>query len=133
MATYGKHFDQVRLKNELLVFYSSEEFKAKTLKDLCELFNENATLKSAFSQVHTLVLITYTIPVTTASVERSFSALKRNKTYSRNKTGQLRLSHLGVISLESELLSEIKTKETFFNEVVNTFSSKERRMDFQFR
>jgi hypothetical protein len=132
---YGKFFDHVRLKNELLVFYSSEEFRGKTLSELCKLFvsRSNNLYRNAFSQIGLLVSLLYTIPVTTASVERSFSTLKRIKTYSRNTTGQKRLSHLGIISIESELLAELKNKESFFDEVVKIFAAKERRMDFNFR
>lgn len=40
-----------------------------------------------------------TLPVTVASVERSFSSLKRIKTYLRNSTGQGRLNGLAVMSI----------------------------------
>ncbi|KAJ4441037.1 hypothetical protein ANN_10886 [Periplaneta americana] len=66
-------------------------------------------------------------------VERSFSTLKRIKSYSRNSTGGKRLSHLGIISIEARLLGELRKKKEFFDEVVTKFASQERRIEFQFR
>ena len=113
--------------------YSSEDFQNKTMSELAKLFSTNSTLKGSFPQVNVLVALLYTIPVSTSSVERSFSALKRIKSYSRNSTGEQRLSHLGIISIEARLLEELRRKEQFFEEVVDKFASQERRMDFKFR
>ncbi|KAG8265563.1 hypothetical protein J6590_092213 [Homalodisca vitripennis] len=46
-----------------------------------------------------------------------FFALKRIKTYSRNSTGQQRLSHVDLVSIECELLAEVKSKESLFDEL----------------
>ena len=40
-------------------------------------------------------------------IERLFSSLKRIKSFSRNKMGQDRLSDFGLISIESQLLTEV--------------------------
>ena len=48
-----------------------------------------------------------TIPVTSATAERSFSVLKRIKTYLRATMGQERLTHLAVLSIERELSKNI--------------------------
>ena len=75
-----------------------------------------------------LLQLVLTIPATTASVERSFSALKRLKTYSRNRTDQGRLSSLAFISIETESLLKLKEdKEDFYNK---DFVKKDRRMEF---
>ena len=50
-----------------------------------------------------LVKVALTIPVTSATAERSFSILKRIKTYMRATMGQERLTHLAVLSVEREL------------------------------
>ena len=46
-----------------------------------------------FSEVKHLLKIFYTIPVTTATAERSFSALRRLKTFLRSTMSQERLNH----------------------------------------
>ena len=59
------------------------------------------------------------VPPTTAPVERSFSALKRIKTYSQNRTEQGRLSSLAVISIETERLLKLKEdKEDIFDFII---------------
>ena len=130
--SYGSRFENVRLKNELTVLYCSKEFENKTPYELLKILT-STDMSSCFPQLSCLVSLICTIPVSTASVERSFSALKRIKTYSRNTTAEKRLSNLAVISIESELLEEIKRRETFFEKTVQFFATKERRMDFHYR
>ena len=78
-----------------------------------------------------LLQLVLTIPTTTVSVERSFSALKRLKTYSRNRTDQEQLSSLALISIETERLLKLKEdKEDFYNKVTEIFVKKDRRMEF---
>ena len=63
-----------------------------------------------------LLQLVLTIPATTASVERSFSALKRLKTYNRIRTDQGRFSSLELISIGLERLLKLKEdKEDFYN------------------
>ncbi|KAJ4436397.1 hypothetical protein ANN_19029 [Periplaneta americana] len=131
--TYGKFFDIIRLKNELIVVYSSEEFRNKTMSELAKLLSTNSMLKKRFQQFNVLVTLLCTIPVSTSPVERSFSTLKRIKSYSRNSTGEERLSHLGIVSIEARLLGELRKKKEFFDEVVTKFASQERMIEFQFR
>ena len=50
-----------------------------------------------------------TLPVTVASGERSFSTLKRLKTYLRSTMSQERLSSLAVISIEHEIVETLDT------------------------
>jgi len=46
------------------------------------------------------IIIFMTIPVTSASVERSFSKLKLFKNYLRNSIGQDRLSNIAILNIE---------------------------------
>ena len=46
-------------------------------------------------------------------VERSFSSLKRIKSFSQNKMKQDRLSNLGLISIESQLLTVVVETKSF--------------------
>ena len=64
-------------------------------------------LQAMFPNLNTLANICLTIPVATASVERSFSQMKMIKTRLRNRMGKKSLSHLMKISIESpEQLSD---------------------------
>lgn len=90
-------------------------------------------LKDTFSEIFNLSSLILTIPVSTSSVERSFSALKRIKTYSRNQMQEERLSELALISIEKAFLKDIKTKKFFYDEVIETFTKKTRRIELTYK
>ena len=66
-------------------------------------------------------------------VERSFSSLKRIKSFSRNKMEHDRLSDLGLISIESQLLTEVIETKSFQDSVITKFPSAKRQMEFTFK
>ena len=63
------------------------------VQTICDVFNKQTSFKVMLSEVHKLVLLYLTVPVTTATAERSFSGLKRIKTYLRNSMTQQCLNH----------------------------------------
>ena len=81
-------------------------------------------LKETFSEIFQLRSLMLTIPASSSSVERSFSALKTIKTYSRNKMLEDRLSDLAIISIDKCLLKELKIKRMFYEDVINLFINK---------
>lgn len=134
-TTYGDLFDMSKLRNELEVIYTSESSKfynntvAQIYKNLCQ----NQNLSASFIQVKRLCSLILTLPSTTASAERTFSALKRIKTYLRNTMGQTRLSALALISIEQELLKDISSKSNFYDLVIEEFIEKDRRAEFHYK
>ena len=77
-----------------------------------------------FPNLSKIASIGLSIPVSTASVERSFSQMKLIKTHLRNS---LSLSHLMKISIELPQ----KLTETNLEEIVNIWSRKSRRIPVQ--
>lgn len=77
--TIGKFFDFVSLMNDLSVVYASDDMR----KNIFSLFEyiKNEDLTSVFPETFKLLMLILTIPVTSATAERSFSAFKRIKTY----------------------------------------------------
>ena len=67
--------------------------KVTSIRTFCNVFNV-AGIKQLLSQVHILLQIFLTIPVTTATSERTFSALRRLKTYLHSTMAQDRLNHI---------------------------------------
>ena len=67
------------------------------------------------------------------SVERSFASLKRIKLFSQNKMEQDRLLDLGLISIESQLLTEVMETKFFQDSVITEFASAVKRMEFTFK
>lgn len=78
---------------------------------LCDILNTQSCLKTLLSEVHKLLKIYLTIPVTTASSECNFSAPKRIKTYLRNSMTQSRLNHCMFLHIHHDQTDNIDTKE----------------------
>lgn len=64
-------------------------------------------LKDIYPNVYIAIRIMLTMPVSTASAERSFSKLKIIKNYLRNSMKQDRLSALAILSIEADLAAKI--------------------------
>jgi hypothetical protein len=64
-------------KNELEVLFSSDEFSCKPVYHLLKFMQDNQ-LQVAFKEIYKLAKLIMTIPSSTATVEQSFSAMKRN-------------------------------------------------------
>lgn len=80
-----------------------------------------ATELGTFPILQTLLRIFATIPVTTATGERSFSALKLLKTYLRSTMREERLNGLAHLFINKDI-------ELVHNEVIDEFSKKNRRL-----
>ena len=90
--------------------------KDKDMTSLNYVIHEVYQLKAAFPSLLKLLQITQTIAVSTAECQRSFSALKRIKTYLRSTMSNDRLSNLAILSIEKDLSKNISL------EVVEEFS-----------
>ncbi|KAJ4449323.1 hypothetical protein ANN_00721 [Periplaneta americana] len=108
-----------------------EEFRGKYPHELVTHL-KSKQLHTAFVELYKLTLLVLTIPSTSASTERSFSALMRIKSFQRSTQGQERLSSLALMSIEKKL-KEIRKSPTFHSDVIEEFSKKERRMEFTFK
>lgn len=130
---YSKSFDTSRLKNELKVFYCLDEFKNKSLTELV-VFMKTNNLDIVYEEVYKLAQLILTFPSTIASSERSFSALKRIKDYLRSTQSQNRLSSLAMLSIEKDLLIQLKkVPEEFYTKVTENFTKKGRRLEFMYK
>ena len=70
-------------------------------QELLQFTNFADGYQDAFYELCRLTRIACTIPITTASTERSFSVLKRVKTYLRTTMSDKRLTHLAMLSIHS--------------------------------
>lgn len=80
-----------------------------------------------FPLTRTLLGILATLPVSTATPERSFSTLKRLKTYLRNKMGDERLTGLALLSVHRDLAVQLDS-----DEIVNKLSTRRKRLNLLF-
>ena len=93
----------------------------KDMHSIADVLLELSSLRIAFPLLTKLLQIALTIVVSTAHCERSFSALKRIKTYLRSTMTEQRLIDLAVLSIEREL-----SKQISLDQVVNEFASKDK-------
>ena len=64
-------------------------------------------VRGLFPQVEQLVRLLLTIPCSSAEAERSFSGLRRLKTYLRNSMGHARLNHLAILHVHQAMTDGI--------------------------
>lgn len=130
--TYAQFFDDVLLRSELKVLYASPQLAKRNVSELTSFMRSNG-LCDGMAQLFRLCELFLTVPSTTASVERTFSALKRIKTYQRNAVGQRRLTGLAMMSIERRMLHRMKTSDSFYDKVIAEFTKKDRRMNFVYK
>ena len=95
--------------------------KAKDCDSISEVLLEISSLKEAFPTLLKLLQIALTIAVSTAQCERSFSALKRIKSYLRSTMSEQRLVDLAVLSIERDLSQQLS-----LDEVIDQFAGRDR-------
>ena len=100
-SSYGMKFDFIKLKSELIYIYSTADFHLDSITHIKNLIVKDDLIE-ILPEVFRLIELIVTIPVTRASVERSFSTMKRIKTFSRSTQTEERLSALALISIEKK-------------------------------
>jgi hypothetical protein len=94
--------------------------------NLIEVCNHTAFLLS----VRTALQTALALPVTACSIERSFSTLRRVKTWLRSTTENDHLSGLCMMSVHWAKID--KDKRKFLDCVINRFGQEPRRLQFSF-
>lgn len=108
------------------------------LKIFCRILNKQKTsiecldlIEStcgSFPNISIALRILLTLPITTASAERSFSKLKIIKNYLRTTMVQERLSDLAIISIKRDLCENID-----YNNIIEKFAEiKARKINFYY-
>jgi hypothetical protein len=69
------------------------------LETLCSLIAENPNNRKLFSEVDKLLRLFLTVPATSATAERTFSVLRRLKSYLRATMGQERLNNVILLNI----------------------------------
>lgn len=130
--TYGEYFDFAILRSELSIIYSSTEFHKVNIHELW-MYLKSTGLSDSLPQVTKLASLIVTIPATSAGAERSFSCLKRVKTHLRNSQSQNRLSDLSLLTIEKRLLTTIQKQNLFYDNIIDDFTKKTRRIDLIYK
>ena len=85
--------------------------KVTKVQTIGDIFNEQSSLKVMLSEIHKLLLIFPTIPVTTATTKRRFSTLKRIKTYLRKSMSQQYLNHCMILHIHCDKTDKLELTE----------------------
>lgn len=90
-----------------------------TIRQFFELLiNEYACMEVDFSEVYAAFLLFFTLPVTVATLERSFSKLKILKNCMRPTTSEQRLRNLAILSIEYKSASALDLQD-----LINRFAN----------
>jgi len=68
-------------------------------------------VRSLFGEVERLLNLLLVVPVSSATAERSFSDLRRLKTYLRATLCQQRLNHLAILHVHKNVVDQLDPKE----------------------
>lgn len=84
-----------------------ESGKKLTITNIVKRFRENSTWRQMLSEVNKLLTLFLCIPVTSCTAERSFSTLRRLKTFLRSTMSQERLNHVAILHVHKELTDQL--------------------------
>ena len=107
------------LANECLL--AKRTLADKNLESALDVYGHLLPLQTAFPILIKLFRIALTLAVSTAQCERSFSALKRIKTYLRTTMSEQRLSDMSLLSIERDLSNTIS-----FDDVIERFENSDK-------
>lgn len=95
---YNMNYDELRSKQRFYKVALGQK-KQINLTLITKFFVEN-NFHQSLNTMNKLLKIVWTIPANSCECERSFSSLRRLKTYIRSTTGQERLCSLALINIE---------------------------------
>ena len=96
---------------EIELMQEKKVLKNEQMEDVHDVIDKLRPLKAAFPELLRLLDIALTIAVSSAACERSFSSLKRTKTYLRSTMSQPRLNNLAILSIERDIASTLPLEE----------------------
>jgi hypothetical protein len=121
----------------LQVLYSDKLIfgNSPTVREMIEFIHKNDIITDV-PEIYKLfcLIVLVSLPPTSASVERSFSVLKRVKSYSRNTMSQSRLNNLSVLAIERGLVKELIKDENLYTKILDDFeTTKSRKIDLIYK
>ena len=75
------------------------------LQDLVKVIKTDQAISETLTELHKFVRLLLTVPLSTCTAERSFSALRRLKTYLRLTMSQERLNHCAIMHIHRDIVS----------------------------
>lgn len=108
LGVHSTDFDVPNLAAQLRISRTVVPSSVKTVKEYASFLKDLPTVsRKMLDQVELLVILLMTVPATSCTCERSFSALKYIKNYLRSTMSQKRLTHLLLLFVHSGLCFNI--------------------------
>ena len=116
---YHAFFDQEILKEELeeipfvIKMHNASAPQGSLIKrvtrvaTLCDLLNGNESAKKSCSSVHELIKLYLSVPLSSATAERTFSVMRRCKTWLRAQTEGNHLNNIMFATIHKQLMDDI--------------------------
>ena len=120
--SHNYHLDHAMVSMEALLAKRAIVSK-NNIEGISNVLKELHPLKEAFPNLTKLLQIALTICVSSAQCERSFSALKRIKSYLRSTMSEQRLVDLACLSIEHDISNKLNVEE-----VIDNFAAQSRRI-----
>ncbi|CAH3178910.1 unnamed protein product [Porites lobata] len=129
---YSLDRDLLQADQRLFCQFKKAHLEPKSLKtaaDVIETLHANRLFEMVpeFSKVVSILAV---IPATSCSAERSFSGLRRLKTYLRSTMGQSRLNSLAIISIERAYGNRVIVDS--IDKIIDTFGQRHGRRSYFF-
>ena len=118
--------DHYKLNNDDIkveLIHAKELLKNKPLDSISDVIDQLIPLRVAFPNLLRQLQIALTLSVSSAACERTFSSLKRVKTYLRSTMTDERLTNLALLTIEKDLTMILSLED-----VIDKFSSSDRRV-----
>jgi len=110
-------FDLDRLKVQLNMVpdliataFNNSVKKVTNIRTISSAMLESCIYQKMLTEVHKLLLLYFTVPVTTATAERSFSTLRRIKTFLRSTMTECRLNNLFLLHVHKSRTDALDLK-----------------------
>ena len=119
---YQKDFDSNHLAIHRQIFLDQitlKDVKIKSLQNVINYLKANRNLADLIPEFMKLIRLVLTIPASSCTAGRSFSALRRLKNYLRSPMKGKRLNHFSLIHVYSDLTNELLRNNRI--EIINKF------------
>ena len=128
---YGIDEEILKVEQRMFTSFRQEHGfpEGKKVSEVLQLMHKN-DLFDMLPEFAKVLVILAVIPATSCSAERSFSALRRLKTYLRNTMGQERVNNIALINVERKYANAVMNND--IDRIINTFGSRKGRNSYFF-
>ena len=120
----GRLGHQLHLVQDAVKTTLPEVRQVTNIRTICETVNKTPVIKTLVGEVHKLLRLYWTLPVASATCERTVSSLCRLKNYLRSTMNQNRLNNSHLLHCHKSIMHTLDTVDTAKKFVVQTNNAK---------